>query len=89
MPTIIIRSTVADYDRWKAVFDEHESFRREYGLTEVGLYRDATAPNDIVLVFSADDLERAHEFAASENLREAMQRSGVISEPTIWFLNGA
>jgi hypothetical protein len=89
MPTIIIRATVADYDRWKPVFDEHKSFRREFGLTDVGLYRDAAAPNDIVIVFGADDLERAHEFGASESLREAMQRSGVISEPTIWFLNEA
>jgi hypothetical protein len=89
MPTMIIRITVADYDEWKPVFDEHKSFRREYGITDVGLYRDAAAPNDLVIVFGADDLVRAHEFAASENLREAMKRSGVISEPTIWFLEEA
>jgi len=89
MPTVIIRTTVADYDRWKPVFDEHKSFRREFGLTDVGIYRDATTPNDVVLVFGADDLGRAHEFAESENLREAMQRSGVISKPSIWFLEEA
>lgn len=89
MPTMIIRATVADYERWKPVFDEHKSFRREYGITDIGLYRDATAPNDVVIVFGADDLERAQEFRASEGLREAMQRSGVISKPTIWLLNDA
>lgn len=89
MPTMIVRHTVADYDRWKPAYDQHKSFRREFGITDVGLYRDAVAPNEVVIVFGADDLERAHEFAASENLREAMQRAAVISEPTIWFLDEA
>jgi hypothetical protein len=86
---MIVRVKVADYEQWKPVFDEHKSFRREFGITDIGLYRDAMAPNDVVIVFGADDLERAREFSASEGLREAMRQSGVISEPTVWFLNDA
>ncbi len=33
-----------------------------------------------------DDLERARLFADSDDLREAMARSGVTDHPDIWFL---
>jgi hypothetical protein len=32
------------------------------------------------------DLEQARQFAQSEELREVMQRAGVVGHPTIYFL---
>ena len=89
MAAMIVRHTVADFDNWKPVYDEHQAVRGEYGVSEIGLYRDATAANEVVIVFGVEDLNRAREFGASANLRETMERAGVISEPTIWFLNDA
>jgi hypothetical protein len=36
-----------------------------------------------------DDLENARQLIQSEDLREAMQRSGVADQPDIYFLDDA
>ena len=89
MPTMIVRHTVADFDTWKPFFDEHKGMRQNAGLSDVGVYRDASAANNVLIVFDAEDLERARKFASSDDMRETMEKAGVISEPTVWFLNGA
>jgi hypothetical protein len=89
MPTMIVRHTVADFDTWKPFFDEHRAMRQKAGISDVGLYRGASAGNDVLIVFGVEDPERAREFAAGDDMRETMKRAGVISEPTVWFLNGA
>jgi hypothetical protein len=40
-----------------------------------------------VVLFSTQDLNLAKEFAASSDLRDAMQKSGVIGKPDVYFLN--
>jgi hypothetical protein len=89
MPTMIMRHTVADFDKWKPVFEANRPLREEYGVADVGLYRDITSANEVVVVLSTEDLERAREFGDSDSLREAMREAGVISKPTVWFLNEA
>ena len=39
------------------------------------------------MLFEVDDLGRAREFVGSDDLREAMQRAGVVDRPDILFLN--
>jgi len=38
-------------------------------------------------LFEADDIQKAQEFANSSDLREAMQKAGVIDKPDIYFLS--
>ncbi len=85
MASMFIKHRVADYAKWKAVFDEHEALRREYGTTGHSLHRDADDPNVIIAAFRVSDLNRAKEFAASDELRSAMERAGVQGPPEIWF----
>jgi hypothetical protein len=87
MSTIIVRHTVKDYDAWRPVYDEHASTRNHYGISDISLHRDHERPNDIVIVFRTDDLARASEFFASEDLRQTMERAGVVSEPGVWILD--
>lgn len=65
---MIVRHTVRDFDAWKPVYDEHGSKRREYGIGEVSLHRGDENPNDVVIVLSFDDMGRAKEFAATDDL---------------------
>ena len=85
MPSMFIKHRVADYARWKPVFDEHEPLRIEYGTVGHSLHRDADDPNVIIIAFRVNDLNRAKEFACSEELRSAMERAGVLGPPEIWF----
>ncbi|MCH8115534.1 MAG: cyclase [Chloroflexi bacterium] len=80
-----VRHTVADYGKWRAAYDDHEATRQEYGLKELGVHRGADDPNDITVVFEVESVERANEFAQSEDLKTKMMEAGVQGMPDIWF----
>jgi hypothetical protein len=85
MASMFIKHRVADFSTWKPVFDEHEPARREFGTTAHSLHRDADDPNLVVIAFRVDDLARAKEFMASDELHAAMDRAGVVGPPEFWF----
>ncbi len=85
MASMFIKHRVADYAKWKTVFDEHEALRIEHGTVGHSLHRDADDPNIIIIAFRVSDLNRAKEFASSDELRSAMERAGVLGPPEIWF----
>lgn len=87
MAFLLIRHRVKDFTAWKTGYDAHEPKRTEAGLTEKYLLRGADDANEVVLLFEAQDLNRAKVFAASADLREKMQEVGVIDKPDIYFLN--
>jgi len=87
MATIVVRHKVADYKKWKPVFDEHEKVRREFGWTTHSIHRDAENPDLIVIIGRVKDINRAKEFTRSESLKAAVIKAGVQGVPEIWFLN--
>ena len=86
MNYILIRHKVADFGKWKPGYDAHASARTTAGLKEERVLRGADDPNEVVLLFSAQDLNKAKQFAASDDLRQRMQQVGVIDKPDIYFL---
>ncbi len=86
MPYVLVRHKVQDYAKWKPVFDEHGATRQASGCQGGTLFRMANDPNNTVILFEWDDLEKARRFAESEDLHEAMQRAGVADQPDIYFL---
>ena len=83
---MLIRHKVKNFTTWKAGYDAHASKRSEAGLSEKYLLRGTNAPNEVVILFEAQDLSRAQAFAESADLREKMQEVGVIDKPDIHFL---
>ena len=86
MASMFVRHRIADYGKWKPVFDEHEGVRRAQGVTAHSLHRDVDDPNIIIIAFRVGDLNRAKGFAGSQDLRSAMERAGVQGPPEIWFM---
>lgn len=84
---MLIRHKVRDFKAWKAGYDAHNPKRLEAGLTEKYLLQSADYPNELVLLFEVQDINRAKAFAASSELRERMQELGVADKPDIYFLN--
>jgi len=80
-----IRHQVADYAKWRPVFDEHRGAREAAGLTRCKVQQGADDPNTVALSCDAADLQKAKDFAASADLKEAMKKAGVTGEPTIFF----
>jgi len=84
---MLVRSKVRDFKTWKPAYDAHQPARNNAGLTEKYLLHNAEDPNEIVILFEVQDLNRARTFAASADLRDRMQESGVIDKPDIYCLN--
>ena len=87
MTHVLVRHNVADFAKWKPVYDAHLAARQKAGLREKNLLRSVDNPNEVVLLFEAEDLKRAQTFAESTDLREAMQKAGVVGKPDILFLS--
>jgi heme-degrading monooxygenase HmoA len=84
---LMVRHTAADYDKWKPAFDGHSSARKAGGEKGGWLLRNTANPNEIVVLFEWDNLDNARKFVESPELREVMQRAGVVSRPDILFLD--
>jgi hypothetical protein len=85
---MVIRHTVSDFPAWKIAYEAHGQARTAAGLTEKHLLQDADNSNQVMIIFEADDLKRAEEFSNSDDLRETMQKAGVLGKPDIYFLKG-
>lgn len=87
MNHLLIRHKVADFAAWKASYDGHAAARASAGLTELHLLRRVDDPNEVVMLFSVADLDKAKAFAASDDLRAAMRKAGVTDKPDVYFLD--
>ncbi len=85
MVSMFIRHRVADYAKWKPIFDEHETVRRAAGFTAHSVHREPGDPNVIIIALRTTDVSRAKDFAASDDLRSTMERAGVQGSPEIWI----
>lgn len=86
MPYILVRHKVHDYLHWKVAFDEHKIARELAGCKGGFVFRGINEPSEVLVLLEWDDLRRARDFIASDDLREIMQRAGVIDKPDVYFL---
>ena len=87
MATMIVKHKVADYNKWKSVFDEMKTTRLSHGWVGHEVHRDAADSNTVVIINKMKTIEGAKAYGQSPELKEAMQRGGVISVPEIQLLN--
>jgi hypothetical protein len=70
----------------KTVYDAHLSARQKAGLREEHLFRNADDQNEVLLLFSVEDVDKAKLFTASDDLRQAIEKAGVSDKPDVYFL---
>ena len=88
MAHMLIRHKVADFSKWKPMYEDHRSAREAAGLTDLYLWRNTDDPNEVILLFEAKDLATAKHFATSADLKEKMRAAGVQGAPDIVYLSG-
>ena len=87
MGMTIVRHKVRDYGQWRPIFDRHADMQKRAGLINPRVYHSADSnKSEIVVVFDTEDTKKAKDFAASADLKEAMEKAGVLDTPTIYFL---
>ena len=85
----MIRQKVESYAKWRPAFTEQDADRKAAGQTgDVQVFRSGDDPWEVLVLMEWDELERARQFAASAETRQAMQTAGVTDEPTFSFLQG-
>jgi len=82
---LTIRHKVRDYTTWRTAYNSHEQSRRAAGITNGAVFRNAEDPNDVVVLQDVADVAKARTWVASEDLKAAMQKSGVVGSPSIRF----
>ena len=87
MTTLFVRQTVADYKAWRKVYDDFDSTRKSLGVTAAAVYQAADNPNDITVTHDFATAGAAQSFGKSPELKQAMQKAGVVGAPTIWTTN--
>jgi hypothetical protein len=90
---MIIKQRVADFAQFQAAFDELLPMRQQYGLIDIGTFREASEPQTIIVLMEATDLTRAKEYWHSQILAEGRKKAGVIGPievgtDHVWLTDG-
>ena len=83
--TVIIRHRVADFDTWRAGYDQHAAARAAHGLSGESIHRDLDDASMVTVLATASDVDKVRAFFADPGLREAMGKAGVVSQPDLWL----
>lgn len=84
---MLVRHKVKDFEAWKLGYDAHLPRRIEAGVTEKYVLQVDGYPNEVVVLFEADDPNRAKAFAESADLRQTMAKAGVTDKPDVYYLH--
>jgi hypothetical protein len=78
MSYLLCRNCVADFARWKAIFDSHQAAHRNAGLRLVRLWRSLEDPGNVFFLFEVASVEKAREFIGTPEAAKAGEASGVL-----------
>ena len=79
MSVLLAIYRVRDFDAFKAVFDEFQPVRSEYGVTGHRVLRDVGDPAKVVVMITFPSVAAARGFAAESRRAEALARAGVVA----------
>ena len=82
---MFVRHEVADYAKWRKGYDEYRPTAKNMGVTAQAVYQSTDNPNDVTVCSDFQSSEKAQAFAASADLKTAMQNAGVKGAPQIWL----
>jgi len=86
---LFVRHEVNDYAAWRKAYNEFDKTRRKLGVTAQAVYQSTDNPNDVTVTHDFKSVDKAKAFAASPELKAAMEKAGVKSAPQVWFTTRA
>jgi len=87
MVYVLVRFTVEDVEKWKGVFSEAATLRKNFGSMGVHAFSKADSPNEVVILGEYADKEKAMQRFQSQEFRDATKRAGVQGPPEVTILN--
>ena len=86
---LCVQHKVADFDSWKAVFDEHGHSRKEHAAVGHRVLRRGDDSNAVMVLTEFPDRAKAEAFVEDPSLGAAMGRAGIEGAPDITFWEAA
>ena len=78
MTYMLVRNRVADFDKWKLIFDAQDEAAQAAGLRLVNLWRSVEDANNVFFVFEVASTEQAKAFINDPESAKVGEASGVI-----------
>ena len=78
MVVMLCRNRVADFKKWKSVFDSNTPATHDSGLRLMNLWRDVAEPNNVFFLFEVMDTGKAQAFITAPEAAETGKKSGVL-----------
>src|ERR1700726_2050117 len=82
---LTVHFKVKDFNAWRTSYNGNEKGRVSAGITNGRGFRSADDPNEVVVLQDVADVAKARTWFGSDDLKAAMQKSGVIGSPSIRF----
>ena len=86
---MIVSYQVADFDAWKAVFDDNEQGRIDHGYLGHHVNRAEGDPNSLAIYLAVEDVDRAKAYVTSDELKSLIEKAGATSQPEIMWMTPA
>lgn len=84
---MFIKHKIANYAKWKPVYDADSNTRIANGLHDHIVARGVDDSNMVMLIFYMDDATKAKTLAADPKLKETMHKAGVTGAPEIDYVH--
>ncbi len=90
MTHLFMRHRVTDYAVWRTVFDQDAPRRRQAGVADIGVFRSADEPNNVLVVQRIDAdvatvTQMMQAMMADPALAESFAAAGVCEPPDVWM----
>jgi hypothetical protein len=86
---LTVHLKVKDYATWRTGYDGREKSRSSAGITNGRVFRGAEDPNEVVILQDVADVAKARTWLASDEMKAAMEKSGVVGTPNVRFAAAA
>lgn len=86
MKHVLLIGKIEDYKKWKRIYDDNTGNRKANGSKEAYIYRDEDNPNELMILYTWDDLNNARKFFESEDTKNKMKLAGVQGKPEIRYI---
>jgi|WetSurMetagenome_2_1015567.scaffolds.fasta_scaffold333803_1 hypothetical protein len=87
MKTVILKHRVADYTRWKPIYDADAPRRINAGLREIKVGQKEGDDNLVYMIWETLDATRLRKMIEDPELLEMMKKAGVIGEPEVVIIS--
>ena len=82
---MFIQYKVADFKKWKAIYDGMGATRKQFGSTGDQVFVNPQNPNEVLIITEWGNKEQAMKYRQAPELKKAMESAGIMSAPETSF----